>query len=93
MNIISINDNRAICRPAAAFEADAVLSREHAYPDQLTTSERIAECLERARTGLTHVMTEICPTLDAEQAEAIYCWLDKVLEIVDIARIDAEGNV
>lgn len=93
MKIISIYDAGDICRPASAFEADAMLSREHAYPEHFTLSERIAERLNRARTGLTHVMTEICPTLDAGQAEAVYCWLDKVLEIVDIARVDAEGKV
>lgn len=93
MNIISVSETGAICRPPSALEADAVLSREHAYPEHFTLAERIAERLKRARSGLTHVMTEICPTLEAEQAEAVYCWLDKVLEIVDIARIDVEGKV
>jgi len=83
----------ALYRHPSEFEAEAMLSREQAYPDHFTPCERIAERLKRARTGLTHVMAEICPTLEEEQAKTVYCWLDKILDIVDIARIDAEGSV
>lgn len=34
----------------------------------------------------------LAPRLDDEQAVVVHCWLDKVLAIVDIARIDAEAN-
>lgn len=49
--------------------------------------------MARARNGLAHVMTELAPRLDDEQAATVYCWLNKVLSIVDIARIDAEADV
>ena len=45
-----------------------------------------------ARNGLAHVMTDLLPLLEVEQAAIAYCWLSKVLTIVDIARIDAEGS-
>jgi hypothetical protein len=48
--------------------------------------------MTRARNGLAYVMTELAPRLDDEQAAIVHCWLDKVLAIVDIARIDAEAS-
>ena len=48
--------------------------------------------MTRARNGLAHVMTDLLPLLEVEQAAIAYCWLSKVLTIVDIARIDAEGS-
>ncbi|HEE4968231.1 TPA: nicotinic acetylcholine receptor subunit beta, partial [Klebsiella pneumoniae] len=51
-----------------------------------------AERMTRARNGLAHVMTDLSPHLDGEQAAIVHCWLDKVLTIVDITRIDAEAS-
>lgn len=48
--------------------------------------------MTRARNGLAHVMTDLVTQLNDEQAEIVYCWLSKVLTIVDMARIDAEGS-
>lgn len=83
----------AIYRHPADLEAEAMLSREQPYPDSFTLAERTAERMARARNGLAHVMTELAPRLDDEQAATVYCWLNKVLSIVDIARIDAEADV
>ncbi|HHS9624628.1 TPA: nicotinic acetylcholine receptor subunit beta [Raoultella ornithinolytica] len=81
-----------IYRHPADLEAEAMLSREQPYPDSFTLAERTAERMTRARNGLAHVMTDLSPYLDVEQAVVVHCWLDKVLAIVDIARIDAEAN-
>ncbi|HBW9472111.1 MULTISPECIES: nicotinic acetylcholine receptor subunit beta [Klebsiella pneumoniae complex] len=76
----------------AVLQAEAMLSREQPYPEDFTLAERTAERMTRARNGLAYVMTELAPRLDDEQAAIVYCWLDKVLAIVDIARIDAEAS-
>ncbi|MDK9387209.1 nicotinic acetylcholine receptor subunit beta [Klebsiella pneumoniae] len=81
-----------IYRHPADLEAEAMLSREQPYPDSFTLAERTAERMTRARNVLAHVMTDLSPHLDVEQAVVVRCWLDKVLAIVDIARIDAEAN-
>lgn len=83
----------AIYRHPAELEVEAMLSRMQPYPDDFTLAERTAEHMTRARNGLAHVMTELAPRLDDEQATTVYCWLNKVLSIVDIARIDAEADV
>ncbi|MHS91246.1 nicotinic acetylcholine receptor subunit beta [Escherichia coli] len=75
-----------------AVEAEAMLSRKEACPDDFTLADRTAERMTRARNGLAHVMTDLATQLDDEQAAIVYCWLSKVLTIVDIARIDAEAN-
>lgn len=77
-----------IYRHPAELEAEAMLSREQAYPDDFTLAERMT----RARNGLAHVMTELAPHMDAEQTAAVQCWLMKVLAIVDATLIDAEGS-
>ena len=82
----------AIYRHPAELEAEAMLSREQPYPEDFTLAERTAERMTRARNGLAHVMTDLLPLLEVEQAAIAYCWLSKVLTIVDIARIDAEGS-
>ena len=82
----------AIYRHPAEQEAEAMLSRVQPYPEDFTLAERTAERMTRARNGLAYVMTELAPRLDDEQAAIVYCWLDKVLAIVDIARIDAEAS-
>lgn len=82
----------ALYRHPAELEAEAMLSREQAYPDDFTLADRTAERMTRARNGLAHVMTDLLPLLEAEQAAIAYCWLSKVLTIVDIARIDAEAS-
>ena len=82
----------ALYHHPAELEAEATLSREQAYPDDFTLAERTAERMARARNGLAHVMTDLATQLNDEQAEIVYCWLSKVLTIVDMARIDAEGS-
>ncbi|QWZ03703.1 nicotinic acetylcholine receptor subunit beta [Klebsiella pneumoniae] len=82
----------AIYRHPAEQEAEAMLSRVQPYPEDFTLAERTAERMTRARNGLAHVMTDLATQLSDEQAEIVYCWLSKVLTIVDIARIDAEGS-
>ncbi|HBW5549136.1 TPA: nicotinic acetylcholine receptor subunit beta [Klebsiella pneumoniae] len=82
----------AIYRHPAELEAEAMLSREQPYPEDFTLAERTAERMTRARNGLAHVMTDLATQLNDEQAEIVYCWLSKVLTIVDMARIDAEGS-
>ena len=77
----------------AVLQAEAMLSREQPYPEDFTLAERTAERMTRARNGLAYVMTELAPRLDDEQAAIVHCWLDKVLAIVDMARIDAEVRV
>ena len=81
-----------IYRHPAELEAEALLSRKESYPDDFTLADRTAERMPRARNGLAHVMTDLLPLLEVEQAAIAYCWLSKVLTIVDIARIDAEGS-
>lgn len=78
----------ALYRHPSELEAEAMLSREQAYPDDFTLADRMT----RARDGLAHVMTDLATQLDDEQAAIVYCWLSKVLTIVDIARIDAEAS-
>ncbi|MBU8952558.1 nicotinic acetylcholine receptor subunit beta [Klebsiella sp. TF21-TM] len=82
----------AIYRHPAELEAEATLSRVQPYPEDFTLAERTAERMTRARNGLAHVMTDLATQLSDEQAEIVYCWLSKVLTIVDMARIDAEGS-
>ncbi|MGE6587343.1 nicotinic acetylcholine receptor subunit beta [Raoultella planticola] len=81
-----------IYRHPADLEAEAMLSREQPYPDSFTLAERTAERMTRDRNGLAHVMTDLSPHLDDEQAAIVHCWLNKVLTIVDITRIDAEAS-
>ncbi|MCZ0224842.1 nicotinic acetylcholine receptor subunit beta [Escherichia coli] len=81
-----------IYRHPAELEAEAMLSRKESYPDDFTLADRTAERMTRARNGLAHVMTDLLPLLEDEQAAIAYYWLSKVLTIVDIARIDAEGS-
>ena len=81
-----------IYRHPADLEAEAMLSHEQPYPDSFTLADRTAERMTRARNGLAHVMTDLATQLNDEQAEIVYCWLSKVLTIVDIARIDAEAS-
>lgn len=67
----------AIYRHPAELEAEAMLSREQPYPEDFTLAERTAERMARARNGLVHVMTDLSPYLDVEQAVIVHCWLDK----------------
>ena len=82
----------ALYRHPSELEAEAMLSREQAYPDDFTLADRTAERMTRARDGLAHVMTDLVTQLDDEQAAIVYCWLSKALTIIDIARIDAEAS-
>lgn len=83
----------SIYRHPAELEAEAMLSREQSYPDDFTLAERTAERMTRVHNGLAHVMTDLLPLLEVEQAVIVHCWLYKVLAIVDMARIDAEVRV
>ncbi|HBW8005815.1 TPA: nicotinic acetylcholine receptor subunit beta [Klebsiella pneumoniae] len=83
----------AIYRHPAELEAETMLSREQSYPDDFTLAERTAERMTRVHNGLAHVMTDLLPLLEVEQAVIVHCWLYKVLAIVDMARIDAEVRV
>ncbi|EIV7919088.1 TPA: nicotinic acetylcholine receptor subunit beta [Klebsiella pneumoniae] len=83
----------AIYRHPAELESEAMLSREQSYPDDFTLAERTAERMTRVHNGLAHVMTDLLPLLEVEQAVIVHCWLYKVLAIVDMARIDAEVRV
>ncbi|HBW1955629.1 TPA: nicotinic acetylcholine receptor subunit beta [Klebsiella pneumoniae] len=85
-------NTNTIYRHPAELEAEAMLSREQAYPDDFTLADRTAERMTRASNGLAHVMTDLLPLLEVEQAVIVHCWLYKVLAIVDMARIDAEGS-
>ncbi|HDC4299292.1 nicotinic acetylcholine receptor subunit beta [Enterobacter kobei] len=82
----------ALYRHPSELEAEAMLSREQDYPDDFTLADHTAERMTRARDGLAHVMTDLVTQLDDEQAAIVYCWLSKVLTIIDIARIDAEAS-
>lgn len=86
-----MNINTIYRRPAE-LEAEVMLSRKEAYPDDFTLADRTAERMARVHNGLAHVMTDLATQLNDEQAEIVYCWLYKVLAIVDMARIDAEGS-
>ena len=85
-------NTNTIYRHPAELEAESMLSRKESYPDDFTLADRTAERMTRARDGLAHVMTDLVTQLDDEQAAIVYCWLSKVLTIIDIARIDAEGR-
>lgn len=87
-----MNTNFCFPHPEAAI-ANATLLREESYPRSFTQVERTRERMTRARTGLVHVMTEILPGVEQEQSENIHYWLDAVLSIVDITKIDAEGQL
>ena len=76
----------------AACEAEAMLSRPQAYPEGFTVADRTAERMVRARNGLAHVMSNLLPAVEGEQAEEIYHWLSAVLTIVDVTKIDAESR-
>lgn len=76
----------------AEGKAETMLSRLHGYPATSTLANRTVERMTRTRAGLVYIMTELLPALDKEQGEELYCWLDKVLTLVDVTRIDAEGS-
>lgn len=77
----------------ADVKAEVMLRRLHGYSDTSTQATRTVERMTRTRSGLVYIMTELIPSLDKEQGEELYCWLDKVLTLVDVTRIDAEGGV
>lgn len=83
----------SIYRHPAEIEVEVMLGREQAYPDDFTLADRTAERMTRARNGLAHVMTDLSPHIDDEQAVIVHCWLSKALSIVDIAKLDAEASL
>lgn len=62
-------NTNTIYRHPAELEAESMLSRKEAYPDDFTLADRTAERMTRARNGLAHVMTDLATQLNDEQAE------------------------
>ena len=62
----------ALYRHPSELEAEAMLSREQAYPDDFTLADRTAERMTRARDGLSNVMTDLVTQLYDEQAAIVY---------------------
>lgn len=82
----------ALYHHPAELEAEAMLSREQAYPDDFTLARRTADRMARASKGIVHVMTDILPDMEAEQSTEVYCWLYKILALIEMTKIDAEEN-
>lgn len=80
-------------RHPADLAAEVMLARLHSYSATSTQANRTVERMTRTRAGLVYIMTELLPSLDKEKGQELYCWLDKVLTLVDITRIDAEGDL
>ena len=70
--------------------AIAMLSREEAYSESFTTNERISERLERFRTGLVHIITEILPKHDTQKE---YHWLSALLHLLEMTQIDLAKEI
>lgn len=79
-------------RHPAEVEAEAMLGHPQPYPEGFTFNDLTFARMERARLGLVHVMVNLLPAVEDERKEDIHYWLDAVLTIVDITRIDAEGK-
>ncbi|MEA3715947.1 nicotinic acetylcholine receptor subunit beta [Enterobacter hormaechei] len=80
-------------RHPADLSAEVMLGRLHSYSATSTQANRTVERMTRTRAWLVYIMTELLPSLDKEKGQELYCWLDKVLTLVDITRIDAEGDL
>ena len=63
-----------IYRHPAKLEAEAMLSRKEAYPDDFTLADRTAERMARVHNGLAHVMTDLLPKL-SKQSSCIAGWI------------------
>ena len=83
----------SIYRHPAEPEVEAVLGHEQPYPDEFTLADRTAERMNRVRNGLTCVMNDLAPHLEEEQAATVNCWLLRILALVDITKMDAEGKL
>ncbi|MEH5013182.1 nicotinic acetylcholine receptor subunit beta [Phytobacter diazotrophicus] len=81
-----------ICHHPAEAEASAALFNEQDTTETFTLAHRTAERMARARKGLVHVMTDILPDMEAGQATEAYCWLYKILELIEMTEIDAEES-
>lgn len=81
-----------LCQPPECLEAEVALHREQPYPPGFTLADRTAERMARARKGLAHVMVELVPQFEGDNAESLYCWLSEILTIIEITRIDAEAD-
>ncbi|WP_313287550.1 nicotinic acetylcholine receptor subunit beta [Leclercia sp.] len=80
-------------RHPADLAAETMLGRLHGYAATSTQANRTVERMTRTRAGLVYIMTELLPSLDKEKGQELYCWLDKVLTLVDVTRIDAQGDI
>lgn len=69
-------------------KVNAMMYREEPYPESFTTTDRTNERLERIRTGLVHVLTELLPGEGSR--DEIYCWLFGVLNVVEFTLIDVK---
>lgn len=79
-------------RHPADVEAEKMLSHPQPYPENFALAERTSDRMARARNGLVHVMVNLLPAVEDERKEDIHYWLNAVLTIVDITKIDAESR-
>nr|HDI2762927.1 nicotinic acetylcholine receptor subunit beta [Klebsiella pneumoniae] len=86
-----MNINALYHHPAEA-EASAALFNEQGTPEAFTLARRTADRMARASKGIVHVMTDILPDMEAEQSTEVYCWLYKILALIEMTKIDAEEN-
>ena len=75
--------------PATAA-ALALFGQTEQYPQGMNNGAVIADKLSRARIGLVHVMATLLP--EEASREDIYHWLDEVLNLIDMAKINAEAT-
>lgn len=81
----------AIYRHQADVEAEAMLSNPQEYPTDFTLADRTAERMNRIAKGLRYVLCEILPQSEPANHETLHLWLDNILTIVEISRLDAEA--
>lgn len=83
----------SIHRHPAEIQVEAVLGHEQPYPEEFTLADRTAERMSRIRHGLAYVMNDLAPHLEGEQTATVNCWLLRILALVDITKMDAEGKL
>lgn len=81
-----------ICHHPAEAEASAALFNEQDTTETLTLAHRTADRMALERKGIVHVMTDILPDMEAEQSTEVYCWLYKILALIEMTKIDVEEN-
>lgn len=73
----------------AAAAALAMIGLSEPCPQTMSNGAIAANRLTRARIGLVHVMATLLP--EEASREDIYHWLDEVLNLIDMAKINAEA--